>query len=350
MIVLNKPDVPEAAFVSLLERTKTNCLEQISKEKIKNISPTPWENIVFNNATKSAKNSPFEGHIIKTGKHSFPDLTAKRYYGIEVKMTEGKKWSTTGNSALETTREEGVERIYIFFGKFGGKPEIKFKPYQDCLYDIVVTHSPRYLIDMDLPLEKTIFKTIGVDYDSLRTDENRIAKIKEYFRSQLKDGQDLWFIDKKELVSSPIISPYRKLTMQTKNNFVAESMILFPEIFGPSAIKYERSAGYLLKTYNAFCKNLRDPFSGGGQKDVIVGNRAHRVPKIFFHLYENANLIKLKIGTIESETLGFYWRLSKIPSKSVNSRISFWKERLNASAASILRGVTAYEVFEAGLD
>ena len=57
----------------------------------------------------------------------------------------------------------GIERIYMTFGKLGGNPiEFLSKPYEQCLYGIAVTHMPRYLIDMRLNQGETIFDKMGV--------------------------------------------------------------------------------------------------------------------------------------------------------------------------------------------
>ena len=99
----------------------------------------------------------------------FPDIIAEKYYGVEVKSTKENHWTSTGSSIVESTRDKNVENIYMLFGKLGGKTaEFKCRPYEDCLSDIAVTHSPRYLINMELTKEQTIFSKMGVAYDQLR--------------------------------------------------------------------------------------------------------------------------------------------------------------------------------------
>ena len=107
-----------------------------------------FEFFVFEQMCLAAKDSKFEGTINQTGKQTFPDIIANKYYGIEVKVTAEDKWVSTGNSVLEGTRVEAVEKIYMFFGKLGGVADIKYRQYQDCLCEVGVTHSPRYKIDM----------------------------------------------------------------------------------------------------------------------------------------------------------------------------------------------------------
>ena len=89
--------------------------------------------------------------IKPTLKQHFPDILLGDNFGVEVKSTKERSWTSTGSSIVESLREEQVKRIYLMFGRLSA-PDIDFrcKPYEDCLYDIAVTHSPRYLINMDL--------------------------------------------------------------------------------------------------------------------------------------------------------------------------------------------------------
>src|SRR5687768_1542791 len=110
-------------------------------------------------------------------------------------MTSGDKRVSSGYSILETTRVQDVEYMYLFFGKFGGDIDIKYRPYQDYLYDIGVTHSPRYKINMDLTEGNSIFDKMRIPYEVLRKENSPIKKIKEYYRKQLEEGEELWWID-----------------------------------------------------------------------------------------------------------------------------------------------------------
>ena len=69
----------------------------------------------------------------------------------------------------------------LVIGKLGGNPpEFRCRPYQEVLYDIAVTHSPRYLINMELQDGETIFDKMKTTYDEFRANENNIAKAREY--------------------------------------------------------------------------------------------------------------------------------------------------------------------------
>lgn len=108
------------------------------------------ENVVVNVMKELCGRTPFRVEEIRlVSAQYFPDIIAEKYYGVEVKSTKENHWTSTGSSIVESTRDKNVENIYMLFGKLGGKTaEFKCRPYEDCLSDIAVTHSPRYLINM----------------------------------------------------------------------------------------------------------------------------------------------------------------------------------------------------------
>ena len=349
MIVVDDPNILQDDFLKLLEATKTHTLGELGQlgEKAIKLNGDEFETVVYNNSLKVSQNTQFQGHVIQTGPHAFPDIIARKYFGMEVKMTTGDKWISTGNSILETTRVDGVERIYMFFGKFGGDIDIKYRNYEDCLYDIGVTHSPRYKIDMNLNSGHSIFDKMGISYEGLRKEKNPISKIKDYYRRQLKEGEELWWIDAQteDKTVSPIIRPFRMLSKEDQEKFFIETMILFPEIFGRSATKYERPAAYLITQYNSVSSSLRDIFTAGGQVSITVNNRNVTVPKIFSHLMNNAKDIQKLLENISEEELRYYWRTEEIAS----SRIDQWKQMIDQQTGQQLENVTASNIYEWGI-
>ena len=349
MIVVNDPNLLEGNFKQLLENTRTYSLRELADigEPDKRINGDDFETLVFRNSLEVAKNTGFEGHIERMGSHTFPDIVAKKFYGIEVKMTKDNKWVSTGNSVLETTREEDVERIYLFFGKLGGDIDIKYRPYQECLFDIGVTHSPRYKINMTLSPGQSIFDKMRTDYSVFRKEGNPINIIKNYYRGLLKEGEELWWIDQQadERAVNPIITSFNTLRKETRHRFKTEAMILFPEIFGPSNAKYSRAAAYLVTGYNAVSANLRDHFTAGGPETFSVGGRQIRPPKVFYTLLSYAKSIDKIIEDIDEEQLLYYWRVNSLSGK----RIEIWKELLNKHAAWTEAGLRASDIYEWGL-
>jgi len=319
MIYIKKYGVEEKNFVSLLEATKQSLLDSLRKNK-ESISFSSFEKLVFDHMKKKAIGTGFEGTVEQTSTYAFPDIVANKFFGVEVKHTIKDHWSSTGNSVLESNRIEEVERIYMLFGKFGGTVDIRYRLYQDCLVEVSVTHSPRYRIDMDLANGKSIFDKIGVDYDTLRRQKNSINTIKDYYRKQLKDGEELWWIDQDsdDRSVSPIIKPFRNLSREEKDNFIAECFILFPEMFGKSTAKFERAAAYLIAEYNAVSANLRDTFTAGGQIEIRVKGKKVLLPQIYSNLMTNAKNIGKRIEQFDNKTLKYYWRVKKVETNKLN--------------------------------
>ena len=165
----------------------------------------------------------------------FPDIVAGQHFGVEVKSTKENKWVSTGSSIVESTRVDDVGSIYMLFGKLGGIPaEFRCKPYQNCLYDIAVTHSPRYLIDMNVSPENTIFSKMGVDYDEFRLSENQIDTVRNYYKNKMKEREQK-----------------------------AEMLLLFPEEICGS--QYDNAALWLCVRHSVINTHFRDLFSAGGQ-------------------------------------------------------------------------------------
>ena len=207
MVVSTNPEPSSKEFNSLLASTinELNSHAKKSPKKIEQLRGNKLEPYVQGVMTDLAVGSSFENSIELIGGQKFPDIVAKRYYGIEVKTTTQNHWKTTGNSVLESTRVEDVERIFMLFGKLGEPIEFKSRPYEECLSEVVVTHSPRYLIDMNLGAGETIFDKIKMPYDTLRTRPNPIKPITDYYKSKLKPGQDLWWIDQENSKPSNLV-------------------------------------------------------------------------------------------------------------------------------------------------
>ncbi len=348
MVYAEEACATESQFCDLLKRTKTLLLPLLSKET--DLSPIHFEDLVFEQMSEAAKGTVFEGTIKRVGLHAFPDIVAKGYFGVEVKMTTSDHWTSTGNSILESSRVAGVDKIYIMFGKFGGIPDVCYRIYHECLSEVSVTHSPRYRINMELSLGQSIFDKMGIKYDILRKDPNPIQKIKTHYRSLLKEGEELWWMEQSgdSRVVSPIIKPFRGLSTAEQEEIIVEAMILFPEMFGNSTAKFERFAAYLISKYNIVCPNARDLFSAGGSVKIRIKKKSIAVPRILHNLHRRAKSIEKKIKRIDDETLLFYWRINALK----KDRLAQWKKLADAKTALLKSNkfsISASDVFDAGL-
>lgn len=201
----------------------------------------------------------------------FPDIIASKHFGVKVKSTKENKWVSTGSSIVESTRIEDVNHIYMLFGKLGGKPiEFKCKPYYNCLYDIAVTHSPRYLIDMEITQERTIFSKMGIEYDKFRLSEDPISTVRSYYLEKIKKEKRMampWWIGS-ETVTSPTLRLWsgRSLDQEKQNIYKAQLLILFPTEICNS--NYDRATLWLCIRHSIINTHFRDLFTAGGQVQI----------------------------------------------------------------------------------
>lgn len=312
MIVSINSDPNRSEFDLLLNSTisELNVHAQKSAKKVATLLGRNLEPYVRDVMTDLAVGTVFENSIELIGGQKFPDIVAKKYYGIEVKTTTQNHWKTTGNSVLESTRVDGVERIFMLFAKLASPIEFRCRPYEEVLSEVVVTHSPRYLIDMNLEKGKTIFDKIKTPYDTLRKNENPIRPIVDYYKSKLKPGEELWWMDSENnsKPSSIIIKIWNNLSAKEKQELKNRSMAYFPELFGNSNDKFGRLAIWLVTREAVVCPNVRDLFTAGGKRDYVVGKNVHqKVPRIFVNLFENVPNIIETITQTSAFELSEYW-------------------------------------------
>jgi hypothetical protein len=293
------------------------------------------EDEVYDVMCSCSKNTPFEGTIELVSGQKFPDIIANNYYGVEVKSTKQNHWKTTGNSVLESTRIDDIERIYMLFGKINNPIEFKCRLYQDCLSDVIVTHSPRYAIDMDLEQGNTIFDKVGVEYDKVRKSLNPIKPFKDYYRSKLSKGQELWWLENEEYKPDSIIFKlWKSLSKEEKDKIRILGYVYFPEVLRKqSQNKYDNFALWLSVKQRIICTSVRDVFSAGGQEDfkIDANTELKSVPKSIIKLLRGIDLIVNEFVEISTETFNETW---KADYKTKREICNAWVEKVVESATS----------------
>lgn len=338
-------------FENLLEKTKFLVLDNLSgHSEPSKISGIEFEAIVSDFMAIAAEGTSFEGRVIRTGAQTFPDiLIVDSEFGVEVKVTSSDKWVSTGNSILETTRDRNVEKIYMFFGKLGGEPGIQYRSYDECLSEIVATHSPRYLINMELPEGNSIFSKMNVPYDSFRNN-GPISRAQQYYKSQLKEGEQLWWISSDssdtgdEPSSSLVIKQYREFEPAVKARFVAQVMMLFPEVFTTGSLSYRKAAAFLLSEYGAVHSSVRDEFTAGGTFGIKLDTEPISVPHIYKELYSSANIISELLKSSD-DLLERYWGF--VPALPL--RENSWIERSKTMASGLSSKDDFEKIYRLGL-
>lgn len=266
---------------------------------------------VCNALNACSKNTIFEGTIKLVSGASFPDIVANRHFGVEVKSTAGSHWTSIGSSILESTRIPDIDRIYLTFGKLAAPVAFMSKPYEECMSDIAVTHYPRYRIDMNLAPDETIFAKMNVSYDKLRTMDNPVEPVSEYYRSKLKPGESLWWAgnDPEAYCAPPILRLWNSLSGSEQDEYTAQCFALFPEILNSSSPdKYQRAALWLVAPNSIVNTCIRDTFSAGGQvKRPILGGGTAMVPAAFGRAIDRSEQVKSKIFDADEASLREWW-------------------------------------------
>ena len=296
-----------------------------SPQRFSTLLGNKLEREVVDVLNENALNTPFENSIELVSGQRFPDIVAKKYYGIEVKTTKENHWRSTGSSVAEGTRVSDVERIFMLFGKMCDPIEFRCRPYEECLSEVVVTHSPRYLINMDLKCGETFFDKIHVPYNDLRKQDNPIKTVVDYYKSQLKVGERLWWMgdeEKEQPTSSLIIRLWNHLDRQSQEQLKIQGYCLFPELLGKRNDKFNRFAVWLSTTKAIVCPNVRDQFTAGGRKEIIINNHKISVRQIDLGLFNNFENVKKMLQETSADTLSEFWNCAV----SEHNKLNIWKE------------------------
>lgn len=292
IIAIRKIDIRKAdqAFDELMGITQRqmNSEASIRPEYYRNLDAHGLEITSVDAIKQACKNTPFNpDNIALISGQRFPDIIAERYYGVEVKSTKSDSWKSTGSSIVESTRAIDVDNIYMLFGKLGGDvPQFRCRPYQDVLYDITVTHSPRYLIDMELTTGTTIFDKMDTSYDEFRNSEDSINIMRRYYqgiarKSKKKQEEMPWWLTAENVENSGGINIrlWSGLEQAEKRRLTALILVLFPETMTST---YENAALWLCSYYQVVNHNMRDLYTAGGRITSVNGIALENRPK---HLY-----------------------------------------------------------------
>ena len=312
IIAIREKSTVEAdkCFSSFMRKTESviNERSKVAPSEYRKLGGRKLEDVVVKLMKELAESYLFDPNKITlvSGQY-FPDIVAETFYGVEVKTTEKNHWTSTGSSIIESTRISDVENIYLLFGKLGGPiPEFRCKPYGECMSDIAVTHSPRYLIDMELGLNDTIFAKMGTTYDKFREDPNSIEKVRAYYRRNRKTMP--WWIGNNEEESTQRFSVRLwndSSTREENSELIAKALILFPEILDKRP-NYANIALWLCTKYSILLYNTRDVFSASGKVDMIDGRLLKSpIPHVISNYTNNSVLIQSfltsRIGEINEE-------------------------------------------------
>lgn len=285
----------------------------------------------------------------RPGTQRFPDICVGAY-GVEVKFKSSEGWKEVANSVFEGSRDPGVTKIFIVFGKIGGVPAVRFKAYEDAIVHVRTSHVPRFALSMEDdgvslfdPLNATGF---GLSYDEFRelSDREKMRLVKSYAKRK-HPGQWLWWIGDDAEPSHtlpPIVRPYTSLTRVEKSVLRAEAAIVCPEVFAPGkggrnkqkTNSYAKAAIYWLRYHGVFAGNSRDVFSAGSVAgDCKDGN------------YVRCSLMKIErelkeaLNYLDDEILYEYWGYIPAP----DERVEYWLGLADFHAQSWVPSVELFQ-------
>lgn len=329
--------LPLNKFESYMEVTRNGLVaDALSRSDFyRNNAGESLEPLVFDMMCQKASDFGISIESIRrTPKQHFPDIMAQDYYGVEVKSTKNNSWSSTGSSIVESLRDEYASKIYIMFGKLSAKSiDFRCKPYEQCLNDISVTHSPRYQIDMDLKEgEKTIFDKMNVPYDTFRQSPDQIEIVKDYYRKRYAgNGKEMpWWIgddnsdtDNDGRLTRSTVKLWSGLDAESINLLKMRAYVLFPEVLGVEQTKYQRLALWLCSRHGVVSPNIRDSFTAGGQLALVIDDRrvCERVPRVLINFLKNMPQI---IDVFEKHT-DVYSEIPLYASYSANAKGSYYE-------------------------
>ena len=261
---------------------------------------------------------------------AFPDIAIDQF-GIEVKFTTNDTWRSVANSVLESNRVNGIEKIYIVFGKMGGIPDVRWARYEECVMHVRTSHVPRF--EVEIGAQQSLFEQMGVSYDAFRSLDihEKMQYIRSYARSRLKAGERLWWLEDspEEEHTLPIQARlYTGLSTEEKQRLRAEAVLLCPRIVssGRSRNKYDDVVLFLLTYHGVLCHQARDLFSAGSVANPANDDEGGLYIERAIKLIESE--IEIAANDIDDDLIIEYWGCSVLP----KDRIREWLRRADSYA------------------
>jgi hypothetical protein len=216
------------------------------------------------------------------GGKAFPDVLIEgTRIGIELKGSR-KGGAITGNSIYSGSMVEDLDKVYLLFWIDDRIPKLGFRDYFDCVFDAKVTHSPRFALQVDLPIGESMFGTgsnqLGFEAaDWLTGDAKYVERIVVEIRRRALERDEIpWWVvaDAEGAVAVEIdsgggLGGLRSLRGigRTASFSLQKTLFLgFPEVLSGGSAAHSIAIGWAISQKSVIIN--RDVFSAGGKRTI----------------------------------------------------------------------------------
>ena len=216
--------------------------------------------------------------VIHHGGHTFPDVSiAGTKIGIELKGSRSGH-TFLGNSVIASTMLPDLEKIYVFYW-IDDQKIFGYRDYFECVSGAQVTHSPRFVLDIEADSTECIF---GNTPDKVGTISDvcfgksgiNHKKIIDWMRDlAIANGRIGWWINDSsdedvEASGSLSIRRYTEIPSDQRGSLMKTAFLCFPGVLKRGSRMYDGVLMWCLSTRNVLL--YRDAFSAGGRKPVFL--------------------------------------------------------------------------------
>ncbi len=217
-----------------------------------------------------------DNRVIHHKGHAFPDVSiAGSRIGIELKgATSSRKFN--GNSVVASTMLPNLKKIFLMYW-IGAAGDIGYKDYFDCVATPVVTHSPRFQLDIDLDKNSSMFgsgpdKVGEIDDVIFAEDGIDSEKIIKWMSDKAKlKGETPWWISTDESLptGSTGLTKFTNMSEERRRHFLKSAFLAFPKILDKSSpTKYSGLFEWAIQAHSTY--TTRDDYSAGGQIAITL--------------------------------------------------------------------------------
>ena len=274
------------------------------------------------------------GADVKLRLHSgrkFPDIVFEgTEFGVEIK-TAKKGWECLGNSVKASTLVDGVTEVYLIFGSGDRHLNVRCARYEDCVKAVEVTHSPRYVLDMNIAPSASYLAAIGTNLAGMLACGDPIARVVAEARRKLKKGEHLWWIS--DNAASPLmIKHWKNLSKSEKSFCLASAFVFFPDsVMKRPKADYQSFIAWLFGRKSVMCGSVRDNFTSGGviQEFDMGGYVMESAPRILSTLREHLPFIEKVIEDSTPEEWADSYGIEELSCcDTMPQRFAMWKAKI----------------------